>query len=284
MGDVVAEHAVAAPAPLLRPYVRRYTGYRYAGLPAGEHRGLPSRDLTVVLAWDDPTRMTALPDPRQPPAALHALLGGLHTRPVLIAHDGHLAGVQLGLTPAGARALFGLPAAELCQAVVPLEAVLGPQAGELLERLAGAGSWGARFAVLDTALARRLGDTAGVAAPLHHAWSLLTASGGAARIATVAGEVGYSRRALDARFTREFGLGPKQLARVVRFERSHRLLKRDAGQPLGRVALAAGYYDQAHMARDWNELAGCPPSRWLAGEGIPFVQDEDAGLEETLAA
>src|SRR3954470_11960128 len=109
MGDIVADHAIGMPSPLLRPYVRRYSGYRYAGLPAGEHRGLPSRDLTIVLAWDEPTRMTALPDPRQPPAALHALLGGLHTRPVLIAHEGRMAGVQLALTPAGrgARAAGG---------------------------------------------------------------------------------------------------------------------------------------------------------------------------------
>lgn len=284
MGDIVADHAVSVPAAQLRPYVRRYSGYRYAGLPAGEHRGLPSRDLTVVLAWDEPTRMTALPDPRQPPAALHALLGGLHTRPVLIAHDGRMAGVQLGLTPAGARALFGLRAGELVQAVVPLDAVLGPQAGELLERLAGAPSWPARFAILDAALTRRLGDPAGIAAPLDHAWALLTRSGGAVRVAAVAGEVGYSRRALDARFRREFGLGPKQLARVARFERSHRLLKAAPQRALAGVAAAAGYYDQAHMARDWNELAGCPPSRWLAGEAIPFVQDAELDGEETLAA
>jgi AraC-like DNA-binding protein len=284
MGDIVADHAVSVPAAHLRPYVRRYTGYRYAGLPGGEHRGLPSRDLTIVLAWDGPTRMTALPDPRQPPTALHALVGGLHTRPVLIAHDGRMAGVQLGLTPAGARALLGLPAAELVQTVVPLEAVLGPQASELLERLAGAPSWTARFALLDAALGRRLHDAAGVPAPLHQAWSLLTRSDGAARIAAVAGEVGYSRRALDARFTREFGLGPKQLARVARFERSHRLLKAAPERALAGIAAAAGYYDQAHMARDWNELAGCPPSRWLAGEAIPFVQDAEAEREETLAA
>src|SRR4051812_33773220 len=284
MGDIVADHAVSVPAAHLRPYIRRYTGYRYAGLPGGEHRGLPSRDLTIVLAWDGPTRMTALPDPRQPPTALHALLGGLHTRPVVIAHDGRMAGVQLGLTPAGARALLGVPAGGLAQTVIPPEAVPRPQAAELLERLAGAPSWPARFALLDGALGRRLRDADVVPAPLHRAWSLLTGSDGAARVAAVAGEVGYSRRALDARFRREFGLGPKQLARVARFERSHRLLKAAPGRALAGVAAAAGYYDQAHMARDWNELAGCPPSRWLAGEGIPFVQDEDAGLEETLAA
>jgi Helix-turn-helix domain len=58
--------------------------------------------------------------------------------------------------------------------------------------------------------------------------------------------------------------------RVVRFDRARRLLQRrvaTAGQPeLAALAAACGYYDQAHLAREFRALAGCPPSRWLAEE------------------
>jgi AraC-like DNA-binding protein len=282
--EPLVDHAVAAPAPALAAYVRRYAGYRYCGLPPGTHLGLPSRDLTVVLAFDGPTRMAALPDPAQPPAALAALAGGLHTRPVVIAYEGAMEGVQLALTPRGARALLGIPAGELAQTVVSLDALLGAQAGELLERLHDAGCWPARFTILDAALARRVRDRAAVPAPLDRAWRLLTAGHRAPRIAAVGDEVGYSRRQLDVRFAREYGVGPKQAARLARFERSHRLLKMDPTQPLARVAAACGFYDQAHMAREWNALAGCAPSRWLAHEQIPFVQDELAPGAQALAA
>lgn len=58
-----------------------------------------------------------------------------------------------------------------------------------------------------------------------------------------------------------------------RLERSRRLLDRSGRPSLADVAARCGYFDQAHLARDWNDLAGCPPSAWLSAEELPFVQD-----------
>ena len=35
---------------------------------------------------------------------------------------------------------------------------------------------------------------------------------------------------------------------------------------LAELAAECGYYDQAHLARDFRDLAGCPPSMLLAEE------------------
>ena len=57
---------------------------------------------------------------------------------------------------------------------------------------------------------------------------------------------------------------------MVRFDRARRLLQRrvtsGGAPPLADLAVAGGYYDQAHLAREFRGLAGCPPSRWLAEE------------------
>ncbi|MGO8883630.1 MAG: helix-turn-helix domain-containing protein [Streptosporangiaceae bacterium] len=64
------------------------------------------------------------------------------------------------------------------------------------------------------------------------------------------------------------GLTPKAAARVVRFDRARRLLQQRALRPaqpvLARLAADCGYYDQAHLAREFRALAGCPPRQWLA--------------------
>jgi len=35
---------------------------------------------------------------------------------------------------------------------------------------------------------------------------------------------------------------------------------------LADLAVECGYFDQAHLAREFRALAGCPPSQWIAEE------------------
>jgi AraC-like DNA-binding protein len=56
------------------------------------------------------------------------------------------------------------------------------------------------------------------------------------------------------------GLTPKHLARILRFRGAVAALRR--GKTATGVALECGYYDQAHMIRDFRELAGTSPGRF----------------------
>jgi AraC-like DNA-binding protein len=276
----VQDQAVATPAAPLRPFVARYVGYRFEGFEPGFHAGLPSRFLSLIVSFDAPVDLAAMPDPAQRPDRFTALVGGLHASPAMIRHDGNQHGIHVHLTAWGARALFGLPAAELAHRVVPLDAVLGPRGiGELLDRLDAAHGWSDRFAVLDTVLMDRLDDRQPVRDEVAHAWDRLATSGGAVSIGTLAGEIGWSRRHLTERFRAEFGLAPKTMARVLRFERARDLLA-CAGRPsLAHVAAVCGYADQAHLTRDWRQLAGSSPLAWLREEVFPGVQDPDLQTE-----
>lgn len=262
----------ARPAGPARAHVAAYTGYRSVEVAPAVHRGLPSPWLTVVITLDDPLQVAAHPDPGQPADRYAALVGGLHTRPALIAHDGRQSGVQLALSPLGARALLGVPAGELAGRDVHADALLGPTVERLRERMLAAPDWPTRFAVLDDALAAGARDVDGPPAQVRRAWAVLLARGGAVRVDALARHVGWSPRHLAVRFRQEVGLTPKQAARVVRFDRARRALQRRPGTALADLAASHGYYDQAHLAREFRELAGLPPSRWLAAEAIGSVQ------------
>jgi len=283
---VIDEHAEWAPTAELRPFITWATGFRQAGVAPRRHRGLPSPSLTFIVTLDDPLVIDTHPDPRQPAAAYDTLLGGLHTSPVLITHDGRQSGIQLALTPLGARRLAGLPAGELANKDVAATEVLGGFAAELQERVAAQRSWDGRFAVLGSLLQRRAcgrdpDGRDGIRPEVACAWRRLRMSHGTVPVPELAAETGWSTRHLNSRFRAETGLSPKQAARVFRFDRARRRIARAAADATGRkladLAVECGYYDQAHLALEFRQLAGCPPSQWLAEE-FRFFQAAPAAL------
>jgi len=269
----VRESVQHAPGPALRQHVAWCTGYRLAGFAPALHRGLPSPWLTFIVTLDEPLAMAAHPDPAQPPGSFDVLVGGLHTAHAVISHDGAQSGIQVGVSPLAARALLSMPAGELAGIDVHGTDLFGGQAAALRERVRELRTWPERFAVLEAFLLDRIraaDERAGLSPEVRHAWDQLLRAGGNVTVAGLAAETGWSERHLRNRFRAETGLGPKEAGRVIRFDRARRLLRRRAGarQPLDLAGLAAsaGYFDQAHMDRDFRLLAGCAPTTWLTEE------------------
>ena len=155
---------------------------------------------------------------------------------------------------------------ELTNRVVALEDVLGRGAPELVERLQRGARAGASASRCSTPRCCGACSTGPEPAP-EVAWTYrrLAAADGRLAIGPLADEVGWSRRHLAARWRRDVGMGPKAVARVLRFERAMRLLRE--GRGLADVAYDCGYADQPHFNREFRALAGSTP-----GE-VTFVQD-----------
>nr|WP_260407814.1 helix-turn-helix domain-containing protein [Planomonospora venezuelensis] len=151
---------------------------------------------------------------------------------------------------------------ELANRVVPLEDALGPWAGAAVERLAEATGRSARLALLDALLTRRIQAAPAPDPRIVRAWERLSATRGRVPIAALAGELGWSHRHLAARFRDQIGMTPKSVARVLRFE--HAVARLRAGRPPADTAAACGYYDQAHMNRDFRAMAGVTPRGLVA--------------------
>lgn len=84
-------------------------------------------------------------------------------------------------------------------------------------------------------------------------------------------ETGWSRQHLARAFHLHVGVSPKQLARVARLQRAVAdLQQRGRGDGLADAAVRLGYFDQAHMARDFRALAGLTPAQARAAAGSIF--------------
>ena len=276
-----ADTRLGVPAGPLRGHVA-YHGYDLRGALPGTHRGLPSPSLTLVVTFGEPLTML---DATGTPITRRSVLGGLHTVAETIVHRGRQSGVHVVLDPLAARALLGRPAAELHGVTADTDAVLGAAGRELAERVDAADGWDARFAALDTVLGRAMARAPRptVADEVRHAWRRLVGSGGRTGVRDLADEVGWSDRHLGQRFRAELGVGPKAAARMARFDVARRRLagRAAAGHPLALAELAAdaGYADQAHLAREFRDFAGCSPTRWIAEE---IVAGEIGNVQDAL--
>jgi AraC-like DNA-binding protein len=259
------------PTGQLRPYVSSYVSFDMAGWPAGRHRGMPVGSLSLVVCFGDPVVVRCA---GRAEVVAVATVGGLRTDPVDIVHDGTQRGVQLELTPRGARALLGVPAGALAHDVFPLEDVVGRRAGELADRLAGAVGQSERAEVLDSVFTSWLKEHS-YSAPVEAMWRRLVASAGTALVSAIAADIGLGRRHLGELARAELGLTPKQVARVLRFAHARSRIASGQTPELAEVAVACGYFDQAHLTNEWKRFAGCTPSQWRSEE-LPFLQDRNA--------
>jgi AraC-like DNA-binding protein len=127
-----------------------------------------------------------------------------------------------------------------------------------------------RLGLLERAIAERVAAAPPLAPELHHAWSRLERTRGSVPAATLAAEVGWSRRHLAATLHEHAGLPPKSLARVLRFEHAAARLRRPGDATLADLALDCGFYDQAHLNRDFRKFAGMTPAQYRE---VTSVQD-----------
>jgi AraC-like DNA-binding protein len=247
---------VSCPLPTgFGPHVLGYSGY--AETTPGPFRRLePSNDeVHVIFSFGPEWRV---------PEPVHSFVAAPDDRHAVVEHDGFQIGAELRLTPLGAHTLLGVPMDELACEVVELDALLGVEGEELVARLCDAAGWEERFDVLDTWLERRLGDAARPDPAVEHAFARLVGTGGRVPVAQLVQETGWSRRHLTARFKEQVGLPPKVYGRILRFRHAARELTRPDGLSLCEIALDCGYYDQAHLNRDFREFAGRTPTELMA--------------------
>ncbi|MEV1172783.1 helix-turn-helix domain-containing protein [Nonomuraea sp. NPDC049784] len=241
----------ATPSAALRPYVTRLCAYH-------EHYEAPV--VRSEMAMPGAVLILALGAPMEAGGRrVTAFSGGLGDRFTVTRTVGPCEGVEVVLTPFGARRLYGVPMRHLTNLVAPLDDLLGPWADTVLDRLASMPSWGERLALVDSLLCARISSGPSVRPEVPWAWARLLESGGRLGAASLAESLGWSHRHLVARFQDEIGLPPKTAARMIRFGRALRMLR--SGRAIAAVAAECGFYDQAHMNREFRVLGDTTPGQ-----------------------
>ena len=197
-----------------------------------------------------------------------ACFGGATMRPSVIeAPDTACCVIGIQLHAAGAFVLSRAPAGQLINATISLDDALGKHAGVLAERCYHAPSVRARFELIAHFITQRVAIHEAANCAIAWAADSLRNSNGQASIAALQGTTSYSKARFVSLFREQTGVTPKQYARVLRFRNALRVLQ--TGARLSDAALTAGYYDQAHMYRDFGEFAQMTPATFVSAQQFP---------------
>jgi AraC-like DNA-binding protein len=221
--------------------------------PHGEHRVTPDGCADIILSANELMVVGAMTGYRDfPPAA------------------GPLFGVRF--RPARWALQFGIPADRLTDELIPLETLWGARAGSLCDRLNDAKSAEARAILIEKILAPGDHPT-----PVQRAIRWMEHRQGRVSIDALARQCSLSARQFRRLCIEESGLGPKFLARVLRFR--HALTH--SGSSAADIALECGYYDQAHFINEFRFFSGRTPT---GRESMSVFSNLNDALSDTIGA
>jgi methylphosphotriester-DNA--protein-cysteine methyltransferase len=175
--------------------------------------------------------------------------------------------VGVRVRPGAVAAVLDVPAFELRDAQVTLDALWGREALWLSERVDEAQTLAAKLAVIEATIRARIARRAREPDPMVLAIVASLEQHLQSPVAAIVEmTTGMSERQLRRRFHTAVGYGPKMFQRVARLRRLRQLALSPGGRriPLSTLAYDLGYADQAHMTREVTTLAGISPALLLS--------------------
>lgn len=257
------------------PAALRMLMYRWAGFvdpSTGVYRReLPFLGAPVILTFGAPYLVSDAATPGIAGREVGQFAAGLHRSFSSTLSIGPSWSMQIDLTPIGARIVLGQSMVDLTDRIIPIDSLTGSAGRHLISDLEATTTWAERFALVESFIVRRV--AIGPQPDPRIAWALsrLTDTTHRVEVADLAERLGWSHRHLIERFRQEIGLPPKQIARQARFvDAAQRIRQAPFDLPLAAIAADAGYFDQAHLNRDFREFAGMTPSTFRClGDGQP---------------
>jgi AraC-like DNA-binding protein len=246
-----AEHA---PPAELAAWVRCIWTLR--GAPDATDGGdpvLPDGCVEIVLNFGDRFRrhLENGTVERQP----RALIAGQITRSIAIEPEGFIDLLGIRFHPWGAAPFFRVTASEMRDRMFVLDEITCIE--RALRRVGDADEEHERLALVGSALAECVPKARAPHSTAAHAVALV--GSGSDSVRAMASKIGTTTRAMQLAFQNEIGMSPKSLMRISRLQRAAGIARGGEPMSLSRLALAAGYYDQAHFARDCRDIAGLTP-------------------------
>ena len=237
-----------------------------------------------MLNFASPHRLLDSSDPKRATEFRSGWVAGLQTRHRLTEAVGDRDFLVIRFTPIGAHLFLKTPMNLLADRTIELEEIEAPFTTSFENAVESAPDWEGRLDRAERLIAERIAPVRSPSCALIRSWRRLLQAPNF-DLSLLSSESGCSRRHLIAQFKAHFGMGPKMIARIRRFNLAVAAVNRSgrktvqspAGKPYlefhgdsaqidkpwAQVALDCGYYDQSHFIKEFRAFAGMTPVEFV---------------------
>jgi AraC-like DNA-binding protein len=263
ISETFMRYSEIKPSPPLRRFVECFWTLQGDGSieTSPAERILPDGCVELILNFGD--RFLQHMEDERKLQPRHFLVGEM-TGPILISPCGAVELLGIRFQPGGTCPFVDVPAHEVTDRLVDLGGVSGKLEQGLLRSCAEAQTLAEKVAAADAFLVSSVIERKYDSQLLALAATIINRRG-LVSVDQLASDAGVSNRQLERRFQHEVGISPKLLARIVRFQQVFRAVEQ-CNAAWADVAVECGYYDQAHLIRDFNQFAEQTPAVLFASQ------------------
>ena len=233
--------------------------------PHAKERLLPDGSVELVINLRaDISRTYDRDNPERCHTCPGVIVAGPHSNFFVIDTDEQEGCMGIHFRPGGAFPFLGVPADELHDTLVGLDALWGRAAAELRERMLDFATPEERFSELGLILLERLGCSRSPHPAVAFSLRRFEHTPHIRTVGDITREVALSSRRFIQVFREQVGMSPKLYCRVRRFQAAVQAIGTGKAVDWTTVALDCGYYDQAHFIHDFRAFSGLTPTMYLS--------------------
>lgn len=236
-----------------------------AGTGSQRQRIIPDGCIEMIfILGDDIKRYTSenefIIQPR-------AMILGQTIEPFYVEPTGYVNSFAIRFYPYGFANFVTTSISSLVNRETPIDVLFGEKpAIELTQKITQAADTGERIKIIESFLSDKLSDQNTIDSIVRSTIDAILSTRGSTPINAILKDDLSKRRQLERKFSKQIGISPKQLGRVIRLQTALKILLSRQTENLTQIAYESEYYDQAHFTKDFKEFTGINPRDFLGDE------------------